>query len=340
MAIAAAREAMQGAGLNTETLSLDEQRAIAVILGTGAGGIEFAERQYAAFYGRGERHVTPYCVSSSFVGMLSSEVSIALGLRGPSHVLSTGCTSSTDAMGYALQAVRSGAHPVVLTGGAEACITPGILAGFARMRVVATRYNSEPEKAGRPFDKERDGFVLGEGAWMFVVEDAEHARRRGARVLAELAGYGSTCEAYHRVVMNSDGVESARAMGLAVESAGAQLADVDCVNLHGTGTQMNDVIETRALKLLLGKRALNLPASATKSMIGHPQGACGAAGAMAGLFSLLHQYIPPTINYATPDPECDLDYTPNAGRAAAVRAVLCNTIAFGSKNAALLLRSA
>ncbi len=338
MTVAAAREALRDASIDVESLDLPARQQIGLVVGTGGGGIEFGERQYEAFYGKGTRSVTPYCISSSFVGMLSSEVSILLGLRGISHIVSTGCTSSTDAMGYAYQMIRWGEQELLLTGGAEACITRGLMAGFCRMRVMSTRYNDTPERASRPFDRNRDGFVLGEGAWMFVVEPLECAQARGARIYAEIVGYGSTCDAYHRVAVPQDGVESARAMQLALEHAGLSSDCIQYVNLHGTGTQMNDPVETTAVKLVFNGSSRSVFTSATKSMIGHPQGACGAAGVMASLFALTQQFIPPTINYETPDPACDLNYTPNTGVARDVEYALCNTIAFGSKNSALVLR--
>lgn len=338
MAIAASREALKDAGIDVEALAVPERQEIGVIIGTGGGGIEFAERQYEEYFLRQSPKVTPYCVSSSFVGMLSSEISIAMGLHGPSHVISTGCTSSTDALGYAFRMVRSGEETLVLSGGAEACITRGLMAGFCRMKVVSTRYNDLPEKASRPFDRERDGFVFGEGAWMFVVESYDRARARGARIYAEITGYGSTCEAYHRVAVRQDGVEPARAMKKALEEADVPVDAVGCVQLHGTATRMNDAVETKAVKLLFDRLAVKIPTTALKSMIGHPQGACGAAGVMAGVFSLREQFVPPTINYENPDPECDLDVTPNRGVAKDVEHVLCNTIAFGSKNSALALK--
>ncbi|MGH6830813.1 MAG: beta-ketoacyl-[acyl-carrier-protein] synthase family protein, partial [Methylocella sp.] len=313
MAIGAAREAAADAGIDPEKLDLEGKRDIGVLVGTGGGGIDFAERQYEEFYGNRSRHLTPYSVSSSFVGMLSSEISIALGFRGISHVISTGCTSSTDAIGYAFDAIRSGRQERLLTGGAEACITPGIMAAFCRMKVISTRYNDAPEKASRPFDGGRDGFVLGEGAWMFLLESLESAEKRGAKIYAEILGYGSTCDAYHRVAVPNDGVESARAMMLALEDAGASPGEIQYINLHGTGTKMNDPAETAAVKLVFRENARRIPASSVKSQIGHPQGACGAAGVMASLFALKEQFIPPTLNCEIPDPDCDLDYTPNRG---------------------------
>jgi 3-oxoacyl-[acyl-carrier-protein] synthase II len=339
MAIAAGREALKHAGVDAESLSLEARQKISVVIGTGGGGIEFAEKRYEEFFtGESLKKISPYSVSSSFVGMLSSEVSIALGLHGASHVVSTGCTSSTDALGYAYRMVRAGHEEMVLSGGAEACITRGLMAGFCQMKVMSTHYNDVPAKASRPFDKERDGFVLGEGAWLFVLESRDRAIARGAKIYAEITGYGSTCEAYHRVAVKADGVEPARAMKLALEESGIASSRVPCIQLHGTGTKMNDSVETKAVRLLFGPEAGSLSTSALKSMIGHPQGACGAAGVMAGIFTLEEQFVPPTINYENPDPECDLDYTPNRGVERDVPYVLCNTIAFGSKNSALVLR--
>ncbi len=338
MAVGAAREALASAGIDTASLDEDGRRRIGVIIGTGGGGIEFAERQYEEFFAKNNtRHVTPYCVSSSLVGMLSSEISIALGLHGISHVISTGCTSSTDAMGYAYQMIRSGQEPMLLTGGAEACITRGLMAGFCQMRIVSTRYNAEPGRASRPFDKDRDGFVLAEGAWLFVMESLESAKARGAKVYAEITGYGSTCDAYHRVAAKQDGIEPARAITLALTRAKIAPEAVDCIQLHGTSTAMNDAVETRAVKIAFNGSARSVSTTALKSLIGHAQGACGAASVLSGIYSLENQFIAPTANLETPDPECDLDYTPNEGRKKKVRRVLCNTIAFGSKNSAIVL---
>ena len=337
MTIGAVREALKDARIDLEEKDKSLKENLGLVLGTGGGGIEFAEKQYEQFFANNSRHVTPYCVSSSFVGMLSSEVSIALGLHGLSHVISTGCTSSTDALGYAYHMIRSGDEEILLSGGAESCITPGIMAGFCRMKVVSSHFNDEPSRASRPFDRDRDGFVLGEGAWMFVMESYEHAKKRGAKIMAEILGYGSTCDAYHRVAAKSDGIEPARAMKKAIDQSGIDIKKIRCVNLHGTGTKLNDSVETKAVKLVFGNEAAHISNTALKSMIGHPQGACGAAGVMSGIMTLEDQFVPPTINYDNPDPECDLDYTPNHGVEMQTDYVLCNTIAFGSKNSAILI---
>jgi 3-oxoacyl-[acyl-carrier-protein] synthase II len=339
LTLAAAREALEDAGFLSDSFPEQERRRLPVFLGTGAGAIDFAERQYEAYYRRGIRRVNPFAISSSVVGMVSSEVSIHFGLTGPSHVFSNGCTSSTDAIGYALRAVQRGDHPAILVGGSEACITRGMMEGFCRMRAAATGWNDRPGEASRPFNRDRTGFVLGEGAYLLVLEEERHARRRGARILAEVAGYGSTCDAHHRVHMSHNGEESARAMALALSDAGERPEDVSYVNLHGTSTPQNDRIETQAVKSLFGDRGGGIPASATKSMIGHPQGACGAAGVIAAALGMVHGFFPPTINYEKPDPECDLDYVPNAPRPGTIRLALCNCIGFGSKNSALVLRA-
>jgi 3-oxoacyl-[acyl-carrier-protein] synthase II len=260
-------------------------------------------------------------------------------LRGASHVITTGCTSSTDAMAYAVRQIQSGRADRVLTGGADAPISLGTVKGFILMRILTESWNGVPERGSRPFSADRDGFVLAEGAWMFVLEEYEHARARGANILAEIAGYGSTCEAFHRVRLMECGEEPARAIGLAMQQAGIGPQDVDYVNLHGTSTQLNDRIETRALKLALGDdRAHQVPMSALKSQIGHPQGACGAAGVAATIVAMRASQIPPTLNLEDADKDCDLDYVPHAGRKQSIEHAVCNCIAFGSKNSALVLR--
>lgn len=331
IAVQAAREAWADAGLN------GADRTAGVIVGSGAGGVDVAERQYREFFSDALNKVSPYAIPVSIVGMISSEVSIALGLHGISHVLSTGCTSSTDAVGYAAALIRAGEADVLVTGGADACVTPGMIFGFSRMRAVSTGYNDEPAKASRPFDRGRDGFVLGEGAWMFVIERESRARARGAVPYASVDGYGSTCDAYHRVQMDPDGTEIVRAMSLAVERSGRSLDEIGYVNYHGTSTQLNDAVEARCVRTFLGARADRVPGSSTKSMVGHPQGASGAAGLATAALALRHNFLPPTINQTEPDPQCGLDFIGNTGRAAEVEAALCNCLGFGSKNSAIVL---
>ncbi len=337
MALWAAREALAEAGIRPEALSSDERRRMAVILGSGGGGLEFTERQYRYYFTGETKKASIYTIASSTIGTLSSELSAAFGLKGMSHVISTGCTSSIDAIAYAAQAVQLGRADVVITGGVDAPLSPGILTAFCAMRALTASWNHAPERASRPFSRDRDGFVLGEGAWIFIVEERERARRRGATIYAEILGYGATCDAHHRVRMDESGEEPARAMRLALEEAGLSPADVGYINLHGTSTVLNDRIETRAVKLAFGEHARRIPMSATKSLIGHPQGACGAAGLAAALLALHEGFIHPTLNLDEPDPECDLDYVPHRGRVAHVRVALVNCLSFGSKNAALVV---
>ena len=338
LGIAAAREALDAAGLLESGRYAGPPEEASVVIGSGGGGLEFTERQLGYYYRNEVKKASVYVIPSSTTGTISSEISTAFGLRGMSHVLSDGCTSSTDAIGYAFRHIRGGSADVVVTGGTDAPISHAIIMGFDLMKVLSTGYNDRPGDASRPFDRDRDGFVLGEGAWMLVVEELAHARRRGARILGEILGYGGTCEAYHRVRLLEDGKEPARAMALAIAEAGLHPEAVDYVALHGTSTRLNDVVETRAVTRALGDHAREIPMSALKSMIGHPQGASGAAGVVATLLSMRDGFIHPTANLDHPDPDCDLDYVPREGRPHSVDVALCNCIGFGSKNAALVLR--
>jgi len=329
--VVAAREAWNDAGL-----AFGEPNA-GVIIGSGGGGIDVGERQYQDFFTQGGQHVTPYAIAIGICGMVSSEISIALGLRGVSHVLSTGCTSSSDALGYAAMMLRQGDCDVILSGGTDGCVLPGMIFGFSRMRAVSTHYNDRPSEASRPFDRGRDGFVLGEGAWMLALELEERARARGAKVYATIEGYGSTCDAYHRVQMDPDGEQIVQCMSLALARSGRAAEEIGYVNYHGTSTQLNDAIESRCTRAFLGARAERVPGSSIKSMIGHPQGASGAAGVVASALALSRGFLPPTINLRNADPACDLDFIPNEGRVAQPEAALCNCLGFGSKNSALVL---
>jgi 3-oxoacyl-[acyl-carrier-protein] synthase II len=338
MAIAATDEALRDAKLDPQAVDLETRRNIGVMLGSGGGAIEFSERMYELWYRGAVKQASVYAIPSGTIGTLASEISMAYDLHGFSHLISTGCTSSTDAIGYAYRNLRLGVCDYIVTGGADSTITEGIMTGFSIMRIVSSSYNDAPETASRPFSRNRDGFVLGEGAWMFVMEREETALARGAHIYAEVAGYGSTCDAYHRVRMDDSGEEPARAMQLAMKDAAVDPEQIGYINYHGTSTDLNDRVETRAVKRAFGAHASRLPGSATKSMIGHPQGACGAAGVAATLMAFRDHTLPPTINLDPPDPECDLDYIPDLGRRAEIDAAVCNTIAFGSKNSALVLK--
>ena len=338
LALAAAREAVKDAGLDPKEMPLEERRSFGVVIGTGGGGLAFTEKQFGFWFSGNERKGSIYTIPSSTHGGLSSELSMVFGLHGLSHVISTGCTSSTDAIFYAAQHIALGKQEMMLAGGVDSPIAPGILRGFEVMTVLAKEWNDEPHRASRPFSKDRSGIVLGEGSWVYVLETFESAEKRGAEIYAEVLGYGVTCDAYHRVRLEENGVEPARAMTLAMQDAHISPEDIDYVNLHGTSTQLNDRIETQAVKLAFGDHAREMPMSATKSQIGHPQGAAGAAGIGAALLALKKGIIAPTINLDTPDEACDLDYVANVARERQVNTALCNCIGFGSKNSAIVLR--
>src|SRR6266496_4109254 len=336
--IGVGREAFADAGMSPQDFSAEERQQIGVELGTGGGGLPFVEDHYAIWYqGGSHSKASVYIIPAATHGTLSSELSMAFGLRGLSHVVSTGCTSSTDAIAYAAQHIVLGRQDVMIAGGVDAPLAPGILAGFNLLTVLTTAWNDEPQRASRPFTRNRSGIVLGEGAWIYVLEDFERAKKRDANIYAEVTGYGSTCDAYHRVRLQEGGDEPARAMTLAMNDAGLDPSKIDYVNLHGTSTVMNDRIETNALKLALNCNAHRIPMSGTKSQLGHPQGASGAAGLGAALCAMRTGLIPPTINLDEPDPDCDLDYVPIEAREADVRVALCNCIGFGSKNSALVI---
>ena len=338
LAAAAVSEAMADAALDAGAMTREELRGIGVMVGSGGGSQDFTEEQYRLFYSGHQKQCSVYTIPTGTIGTLASEVSMRFGFRGLSHIVSTGCTSSTDAIGYAFRHIRTGVLKTIVAGGVDSPIAPLILRGFQLMRIMSTRWNHAPERASRPFSRDRDGFVIAEGAWFFVLEEMEQARARGAHVYGEVAGYGSTCEAYHRVRLEECGEEPARAIGLALEEAGIAPADVQYINYHGTSTELNDRIETRAVKLAFDGHAYKLAGSSLKSLIGHPQGACGAAGMAATLLAMRDGVLPPTINVDEPDPDCDLDYVPAPGRRLAVEHAVANCIAFGSKNSALVLR--
>jgi 3-oxoacyl-[acyl-carrier-protein] synthase II len=340
LAVAASAEAIRDAGLDPAAMSMEEKREIGVILGTGGGAQEFSEEQYRLWHSGHVKQVSLFCIPSGTMGTIPSEVSMRFGFRGYSHVITTGCTSSTDAIGYAYQHIQAGVQPMFLVGGVDAPITPGIIKGYSLLRALTASWNHAPERASRPFSADRDGFVLAEGSWMFILEDYDHAHTRGARIYAEIAGYASTCEAFHRVRMSESPEEPARAITEALDEAKLAAEDIHYVNLHGTSTEMNDRVETRALKLALGAHAGKIPMSGLKSQIGHAQGACGAASLAATLVAMEHGRIPPTINLDVPDPDCDLDYVPDVGRSARIEHAICNCVGFGSKNSALILRRA
>jgi len=340
LCVAATSEAVKDSGLDLAAMSIDEKRQIGIILGTGGGAQEFSEQMYRLWQSGKEKQVSVFCIPSGTMGTIPSEISMKFGFRGYSHVVTAGCTSSTDAIGYAYQHIQAGVQPIFVAGGVDSPITEGIIKGYTMIRALTQSWNDQPQRASRPFSKDRNGFVLAEGSWMFVLEEYEHAKARGARIYAEIAGYGASCEAYHRVRMSESPDEPARAITLALDEAGLSPEDIQYVSLHGTSTEMNDRVETRALKLALGNHAYKVPMSGLKSQIGHAQGACGAASVAATLIAMEHGRIPPTINLDEPDPDCDLDYVPDAGRTARIEHAICNCVGFGSKNSALVLSKA
>ncbi len=335
-AFGAALMALEDAGL--KGAAWDAGRT-GVLIGSGRGGITTAERNMAALLTRGPKAVSPFYTPMSLVNMASGYVSMKLDARGPCLDVSTACATGTHALGEAMKIIQRGDADVMIAGGAEACVTPLLLAGFCQARALSLR-NSEPEKASRPFDGERDGFVLAEGAGVLVLEEWHRARKRGARIYAELAGYGLSSDAYHYTRPDPDGSGPARAMALALADAGLRPEEIDHINAHGTSTRTNDRIESMAIRKVFGEQARRIAVSASKSMLGHMLGAAGAVEAAVTALAIREGIIPPTINQQQPDPECDLDYVPNKARKQEVRAALSNSLGFGGINASLVMQIA
>lgn len=338
LAVAASGEALNDAGIDVKSFTEEELESLGIVIGSGGAGFDFGEKQFELFFSDQKRKISPYAISNSLVGMLSSEVSMYFGLHGRSHVIANGCASSTDALGYVFNTIRCGQEDWCLAGGVESCVTPAMLCGFERMKANPTHFNDDPKRGSRPFNRDREGFVLAEGSWMFILEELEHARRRKARIYAEIIGYGTTCDAWHRVAIMPDGKQSARALKLAMKDARVNAEEVGYINFHGTSTILNDKIETLAVKEAFNSYALKIPASSTKSMVGHPQGASGALGVAVTALSLYDGVLTPTINIEDQDPECDMDYIANEGREKPIRVAVSNCISFGSKNSAIVLK--
>ncbi|OGX28652.1 MAG: beta-ketoacyl-[acyl-carrier-protein] synthase II [Omnitrophica WOR_2 bacterium RIFCSPHIGHO2_02_FULL_67_20] len=334
MAVAAAKMAVKDAALD---LDQEDRERIGVVVGTAMAGHAFILEQHDVYKEKGPMRINPFTALTVFPDAPASFISIELRLHGPSFSLATACSSALDAVGYAFNAIRKKELDVILMGGAEATVFPQAFSAFCMLRAMSQR-NDDPERASRPFDKERDGFVLGEGAGMLVLEDLEHARKRGAHIYAEIVGFGMTCDAYHMTAPEPSGRQAARAINIALKDAGIKPADIDYINAHGTSTPLNDKTETFIIKQVFGRHAYHVPVSATKSMIGHLIGAAGAVELIATTLALEHQVIPPTINYEIPDPECDLDYVPNVARKATIDFALKNSFGFGGKNSALVVK--
>lgn len=332
-AFAAALQAVEDAGLR---LADEAPGRVGVMIGSGIGGILSLLEQYEVLRTRGPRRVSPFFIPSILANTATGHVAIHLGVRGPNLAVVSACASGADAIGTAFEAIRRGAADVMLAGGSEAPICELTVAGFENMGALSTR-NDDPERASRPFDLHRDGFLIGEGSAVVVLESLSHAQRRGARVHGEVLGYGNTEDAYHITAPHEDGLGACEAMGLALAQAGLALEAIDYINAHGTSTPLNDAGETRAVKCFFGDHAYRVPISSTKSMTGHLLGAAGALEAAICLKVLNEGLIPPTTNYTTPDPACDLDYVPNVARRADVRMALSNSFGFGGHNATLAL---
>lgn len=333
-ALVATDEAVTMAGVNPEKLNLDR---VGVTIGTGVGGIQTLEDQHSTIENRGARRVSPQFVPKMIANIAGGHLSIRWGFQGPNQTVTSACASATDAIGLAMRLIIAGDADMMITGGTEASITPLTIAGFANMRALS-QSNDEPERASRPFDNDRDGFVLGEGAGMLVIETEGHAKNRGATILAELAGYGSTDDAFHITQPPAGGTGALKAMERAVQDAELGLNEIDYINAHGTSTPFNDKNESSAIAKLFKNHSSQLKVSSTKSMTGHLLGAAGGIEAVASVKTILEQTLPPTINYETPDPDCTLDYVPNTAQTHRVNAVLSNTFGFGGHNAVICIR--
>lgn len=332
LAIGAAHEALQDAALTIDSSNAEQ---IGVMMGSGIGGIATLMEQSKVLEARGPDRVSPFLVPMMIVDMVAGQTAIHTGAKGPNFSVVSACATSAHCIGEAFEVIRRGDADAMIAGGSEAPIIPIGVAGFTAARTLSTR-NDEPERASRPFDANRDGFVMAEGAAVLILESLSHALARGARIYAEMKGYGATGDAYHMTAPAEGGEGASRAMAIALRKAGLVPEDIDYINAHGTSTEMNDRVETMAIKNLFGPRAYDVAVSSTKSMTGHLLGAAGAVEAMVCVKAILHSLIPPTINYETPDPECDLDYVPNVARETKVRAAMSNSLGFGGHNASLL----
>ncbi|MEI6148505.1 MAG: beta-ketoacyl-ACP synthase II [bacterium] len=334
-AVAASKLALQDSGL---TMSAEDPTRVGCMIGSGIGGLQTLEEQHSILINRGPDRCSPFMIPQMIVNMGAGLVAIEHGLKGPNYCVVSACASGAHSIGEAMRQIQRGDADAMVAGGAEATICPLGIAGFSAMRALSTR-NDAPEKACRPFDAGRDGFIMGEGAGIVVLEEYEHARKRGARIYCEVGGYGATCDASHITAPAAGGEGAARAMKNAIRDAGLVAEDIDYVNAHGTSTPLNDKNETAAIKGALGEHARKVMVSSTKSMTGHLLGAAGSLETVICALALQNGVVPPTVNYETPDPECDLDYVPNVARQVKIRAALNNSLGFGGHNCSLLLKA-
>lgn len=333
-AVAASKMAVSDAGLDINSVDSD---MFGVCIGSGIGGMETLESQHEILRQKGPGRVSPFMVPMMISNIASGNVSIALKAKGPNTTVVTACASGTNAIGEAFRTIERGDAEIMVAGGTEASITPLAVSGFCAMKALSTR-NDDPKTASRPFDKDRDGFVIGEGAGILIVEELEHAKKRGAKIFGEIVGYGATADAHHITAPAPDAYGAFKAMEKAVKDAGIAAKEIDYINAHGTSTEMNDRLETVAIKKLLGEDANKVAISSTKSMTGHLLGAAGAIEAIACLMAINDGVIPPTINYETPDEQCDLDYVPNKARIKEVKYAMSNSLGFGGHNASIILK--
>lgn len=334
-AIAAAKMAIEDSGLD---LDAEDRNRIGTVIGTGIGGIETLHDQYSTLFQKGPNRISPFFVPMMIANMPAGQTSITFGLKGPCSCVVTACATGTNSIGDAFRLIQFGQADVVLCGGTEAAVSPAAVSGFCSMKAMSTR-NDEPQKASRPFSADRDGFVMGEGAGIVVLESLEHAQARKARIYAEIAGYGSNADAYHITSPAPEGAQAARCMELAIEDAGLKPEDIDYINAHGTSTPLNDKNETIAIHSLFKEHANQLAVSSIKSMTGHLLGAAGGVECIASVLTIVRGMIPPTINYDNPDPELVLDYVPNEARSQQVRTAISNSFGFGGHNATILIKA-
>ncbi|MDD5237563.1 MAG: beta-ketoacyl-ACP synthase II [Candidatus Omnitrophica bacterium] len=333
-AVASAKQAIVDSGLDLEK---EDKTRIGVLVGSGIGGLDIIEKEHNVFLARGPSRLSPFLIPMLIVNEAAGQVSIFFGLKGPNSCVATACASGSHAIGDAFRILERGDADVMVSGGTESCIVPTGVGGFCALKALSKR-NNEPQKASRPFDRERDGFVIAEGCGLVILETLEHARKRKAHIYAEIVGYGMSCDAYHMTAPDPDGQGAARAMLAALKDAEMNPQDVDYINAHGTSTKLNDKIETLSIKIAFGDRAKKVMVSSTKSMTGHLLGAAGGVEFAVCCLAIKENLIPPTINYEYPDPDCDLDYVPNIARKTTVRTCMSNSLGFGGHNASLIVK--
>ena len=333
-ALASAKQAIDQSGLDLE--KINKERA-GVLIGSGIGDLLIIEVEHKVYLDKGPNRMSPFLIPTLIVNAASGHIGITFGLKGPNSAVATACASGTNAIGDAFRIVQHGDADIMITGGSESCLVPTALGGFSALKALSQR-NDDPQRASRPFERERDGFVIAEGCGIVILESLEHAKKRKAKIIAEIVGYGMTCDAYHITAPDPSGDGAGRAMKLALADAGLNPEDIDYINAHGTSTKLNDKIETLSMKQVFGSCARKLLISSTKSMIGHSLGAAGGVELVACCMTIRDGVVHPTINYEHPDPECDLDYVPNTAREAKVSACMSNSLGFGGHNASLIIK--